>query len=370
MKKIFFYSLFVVYAFLSCDKTNINNDTIFITLSSEKSTLTLTDLFESCRFVSLETNDTLLLDKIENFSKILTYDNCIYIGELKTISVFDANGKFVKKINRYGEGADTYLSLYNFMIWKDGTISINDRLSQSIVSYSNDGVFLDRFRLKDISILDITYLNDTLLVAKADYNNKFKFYIFNRNTYELIDSYWPVSRRRFTYGMHDCFPRYEGKLLFNEPQNNLIYEITKDSAAVRYIVDIDGKTPPVGFWEQQNMTGYELNNERLKEGYIDNINFYAEGSISILLQFNGGTGVHEHYALIDKSNLKPVLFNEIVFDPGFKWKPLKMYALEDGWIVIPIPAYILYEQASEDFLLRFPDLKEDDNPILCIAKIK
>jgi hypothetical protein len=372
MKKIFCFLLF--FCLFSCyENKSIESNDIYISLDNNKKLFEVNDLFENYNFIPLETNDSVLLKKIENYSKIVIKNKYIYIEEQLSVEIFDSDGRFLKRISRYGEGTEDYLSINNFMVWEDGTISINDRLSQSILSYSKDGDYVGRIRLKDISIKDITDLTDSLLIAKSDHrnpNNKFKFHIFNRYTHELVNSYEPISQYLFSYWVYDCFPRYNGKLLFNEPQNNNIYELTKDSAVIRYIVDFDGRKPPEGFWAQQEKTGLQLNEERLKERYIDNINFFAEGVETILLQFNGGTGVYENFALIDKRNLNSVLFNEIVFDPGFKWEPSKMYAMEDGWLIVPIPAHIIYEKANEDFLSRFPNLKEDDNPILFIAKLK
>lgn len=78
----------------------------------------------------------------------------------------------------------------------------------------------------------------------------------------------------------------------------------------------------------------------------------------------------EDYALISKQNGKATVIESLSFGPDFHWEPDIVFPQEDGWVVIPIPAYLLFEKGADELKARFLEVTEESNPILFIGKLK
>jgi hypothetical protein len=255
-------------------------------------------------------------------------------------------------------------------------IFIVDRVADNILIYTHDDIFkkIHHYEHDSLAIGHIINLNDSLFVLISDFlNHAYRIHIVDKKTMEIINHYRPTQRRIFSYGYTYNFPYYQGKLLFHEYQNNNVFEITPDSAILRYTIDIGGRIPPDGYWEQPGVPWDQLLREHTARGYIDNIEFFTESEKHILLLYSGSSESSiRGNAWIDKTNGKSILFDKIVFDDSFTWEPSyqTMNSLMDGGVVFPIFAEQLLSAENSEFRNQFPDLLEDDNPILCIAKIR
>ena len=47
---------------------------------------------------------------------------------------------------------------------------------------------------------------------------------------------------------------YEGKLLYHDYQMNEVYEMYRDTAIMRYRINVDNRIPPEGYWTQPQLT--------------------------------------------------------------------------------------------------------------------
>ena len=145
-------------------------------------------------------------------------------------------------------------------------------------------------------------------------------------------------------------------------------EVKRDTAVVRYTINVDNKMPPKDFWEGENTREKSVFLDYDNLGYIGHIPFYVESDNSILLFFDGGKKEDENYAFINKGNRETKVIKRFIFEDGFVHKPPTLYSQKDGWC-----AFLLY---PEDILLnaafaqRFPGLEEESNPVLFVAKIK
>ena len=201
------------------------------------------------------------------------------------------------------------------------------------------------------------------------------------NTLNFINFYWPTHSRQYHVTSNNHVVEYQGKIIFFEPQNPRIYELTVDSASLRYDINVGNKVHPEDFWDIKDLTWDEIVEKNIwkrqvqeirEKGYIDNIMFFSEAPETILLKFSS-TGKDTYqgtYALINKESRSSVLIDKIAFDSHFFWKPGNMYSRSDGIVIIPIPADILLESEEGEIRKSFPNLLEDDNPILCIAKLR
>lgn len=239
------------------------------------------------------------------------------------------------------------------------------------MSYSSEDKFLNSYSTDSLRVNDSFCYDDSLFIVKSYPDESFyKFYIFNRKSLQPVNGYWPNVKSRSEHYGWDYHVRYNEKMLFHEKKNTSIFELTPDSAILRYTFDVDGRTPPEGFWERTDLDVYQFDDEYEEKGYIGHILFFSETDTHLLVYYEGGTRKLSGYAWIDKKTGAYQLFDKIIFDDDFKWRPHKMYALSDGQIIIPIPADVILEASESQFRKRFPNLKEDDNPVLCVVTMK
>jgi hypothetical protein len=267
--------------------------------------------------------------------------------------------------------------IIDFTLGKNGELAINDGNRRRILFYTDDDRFILTYPYpNDLEPRNIEYLNDSLLVLQSDVSGKNEFDLINPNSNILLNSYSPIKPAYISAASHGRYVRYNGKLLWHEPLNNNICELTADSAKIRYTIDVDGRTPPQDFWlkdtaRKEKKEWTELIREHRQKGYIDNIMFFSETDETILLRFSGQNDTFDGtYALVDKETRQSTVIDMINFDGSFLWNPKQMYAQADGWIIIPIPPDLLLQEPQGDIAKQFPGLQPDDNPILCVAKLR
>ncbi|MDL2277432.1 6-bladed beta-propeller [Parabacteroides sp. OttesenSCG-928-G07] len=369
---VFIYVVFLLINSIACQRQQGETQNYFYIELTRKTVPKIDELFEDVKYIALQTSDSSLLDEVID-SKVGYFDGRFYIADYKKeITVFDENGKWLHTINHFGESPQDYLGIVTFAIAPNGDLLVVDRLLRGLLFYSANDEFLYAYHNDTISLEDAFFMdNDHVLIRGTNGYTKDKFYLFNRNSREILSSYWSVPlKRKFRYSPSGFFVTYKEKLLYHEMQNTRIYELTPDSAILRYTIDVEGRTPPDGFWERTDLSSMDLNDERVRRGYVDNIRFFSEGNENILLQVSGGGSSQEIHVLIEKATGRQICFDKIAFDDYFTWMPNRMCALPDGQVAILIPPEDILAEKDSPLRMQFPDLKEDDNPILCIAKIR
>ena len=359
---------------------------IFIPLAGKK-TLSVSDIFEEVRYIPLETNDSSLLRDLTgiSFSKLMLKNGYIYTQYMSDpLFIFDENGKWIRTIDHRGQGPGEYLYFRSFDVNDNKEIVVLDNHRRKILFYSWEGKFLTGAACcgEHQTPATVNYLNDSLLMIHTPPGQLegYRFNVLNRNTLDMVRSFRPTHLRQHHLSTANNIVEYQGKLIFYDPQNPYIYELTADSATLRYSIHIGGKIPPEDFWDIQDMTWAEAveknfsarhRQEYREKRYFGFITFFSEASETILLQFSGSYDIFDGtYAIVNKESGESILIDKIAFDSHFVWKPLKMYSSSKGIVIIPVPAHLLLESGEGEIRKMFPNLLEDDNPILCIAKLR
>ena len=302
--------------------------TLHVPLAKSGSVCELEQLFSEWRFVPLEMNDSALVSDVVDIGRILIQGEQIYLANWREIMLFDRQGHFRRKLNHYGQGPGEYLSICNFALRKDGTV-----------------------------------------VLQEDIRGGNRLFIYDRKSKEIVHAYYPVKQLHVRYLFHDYFSYYGDEILFGTYCTSEVYGLSADSCRLRYVVDIDGRRAPDGFWSQDK-EDIAIDAEYVRRGYIDHIPFFMESDQRILLYYMGGREELQGYAWIDKQSGEVHSFKQFAFDPSFRWQPEYLYPQADGTVVIPIPAYLLFEQEATELISRFPGLNEESNPVLFIGKLK
>ena len=344
------------------------------------------DLFKNIRYVPLETNPACLLN--DHIKKMVHKNGIIYMendnGSNDEILLFNSEGKLLRSISKEGQGPEEYINAVNIAVNSKGDVSVADRTGENgrIVTYSSKGDFISRINLQGITseklvkltdLKDITYLNDSVLMIRGDrgFQTKNEFQTLNIKTKKIIKNMHMVKYRPYHMWFPEGLTTYQGKAIISSYQSNQILEITEDTVRVKYTLNIGKKMPPAGFWEEQS--SYEVTKREEKSyEYIGHIPFFAENDRYIFICFMGSLGVEElqSLALVEKATGKSRTFKGIELAENVTIEPLNFFWQSNGEIIIPFWPHKIIESENKEFLSQFPDLKEDDNPILLIGELK
>ena len=332
------------------------------------------NIFKNIQYVPLETNDVSLLSF--NLNKVIYKNRYIYINDIRAsgpdIHLFSLDGKFIRNIGKIGQGPKEYLTCLMISVSDKGWISFTDRSLSSIITYDSDGNFISRIPIKT-SLYNVVYLNDSLLLHKGHYNyDGDKFYVINMYKGEIVKSFYPNRRRMYQPYLGENLTACNGKVIVAEYTNNEIWEVTKDGYKVRYIINVNDKMPPKGFWDQKVKSFTELTTEETTKGYISHIPCFTENERMMFLYFRGSLGKAETegWALIDKETRKYQTFKRIALSDKLIISPDFFYTQSDGRFTFILSPEEILNSGDEAFISQFPGLKEDDNPILMFAELK
>ena len=126
MKRIGKYSLsFLLFIFFaSCSLSEKGEPALIDDFEiCQQSECKLSELLtDSFRIVPLETSDESLVGEI---TKIKKYNHFYYVLSAQTLFCFDADGKFVSKLEKQGEGPEEYIRIEDFDVYTiDGRTEI------------------------------------------------------------------------------------------------------------------------------------------------------------------------------------------------------------------------------------------------------
>jgi len=356
----------------------INNKQINITYKGKDRgrAVKATDMFKNIRYVPLETNDVALLKP--NPYCIVFRNNYIYILDIKDsgtteILLYDSEGKYIRSIGRRGEGPEDYLGGLHIAVNNHGMLSMPDRIRSEIINYTKEGKFVSRIRMDTISMIKDIFLNDSLLLVQNFYDRSgYKFHVVDVFNRKVIRAFHPIKNRVYMVGFPETMTRYKDKILISECQSNDVLEVTLDGVKVRYTININDKMPPEGFWDQKASSYSLIADENRRMGYIGHIPCFTETDHSIFFGFRGLVPATETqgWALIDKVSGKSQTFKKIELAENVCINPQIFHFVEEGKIVMTVSPETILNSGNQEFISQFPELKEDDNPILMFAELK
>ena len=368
----------VVEPKLSVEKVSaISNKQINITYKGKDRNriVKATDIFKNIHYIPLETNEVALL-KPEPYC-IVCRNNSIYILDNKNsgndIHLYDFKGKYIRDIGRKGEGPEDYLGGLHIAVNRKGMLSLPDRIRSEIINYTQEGEFVSRIRMDTISMIKDIFLNDSLLLVQNFYDRSgYKFHVVDVFNRKVIRAFHPIKNRVYMVGFPETMTRYKDKILISECQSNDVLEVTLDGVKVRYTININDKMPPEGFWDQKASSYSLIADENRRMGYIGHIPCFTETDHSIFFGFRGLVPATETqgWALIDKVSGKSQTFKKIELAENVCINPQIFHFVEEGKIVMTVSPETILNSGNQEFISQFPNLKEDDNPILMFAEIK
>lgn len=219
-----------------------------IPVSIKEDGLDISSLIDSVVLIPLEATDQSLIGGID---KIICTDDRFYILDkrvAKSLFVFDAQGRFVRRIGQPGRGPGEYLEPSDFVVYpKENLIIVFDQFGRQLLYYGTDGTFQRNVRLKYILKEIIPAFQDSLLFAIAGNNQhleeiaKHDVLLINREG-KIISKMLPYEYS-LNFSSSNDYQRRDSLLLYHPTFSDKIYGISPQGIRAAYQIDIPNGLP-------------------------------------------------------------------------------------------------------------------------------
>ena len=382
------------------------------------------DYFSSIELIPLETNTNSLIGGepvvLANDSLIFicSYISYNFIPPRLNIHVFNYLGKYLNKIGAIGQGPGEYIGVSDFFLnHEKPTVFVHD--PRSILEYECNGQFIGSFpkpNIGELSLMNISYLENDIFMGSVSYSygNRFKYFLFDRTgniVKEIPGCCFYDANSQLRNGLLSTINifRLDRRLYVKDYINDTLYTIVDLNLQPVSFFDFGKYAYPLG---KINSEGQKeimpLNNDGttniMKINQIigtPNHYFYsiyvppifprpkARTTFFLGIKVAGEADVHGIYDIEKDVNIlldtdrhyQKGLINDI--NGGLSFFP-RYYAGND--VVVDIwQVEDMKELLTEDYFASLPikdpqahlklrellkNLKDDDNPVVVIAKLK
>ena len=324
-----------------------------------------TNYFDRVETIPLETNDSSL---IATASKILVVDDRIVVLDFKssTVKQFHRDGSYVGSIGNKGQGPEEYIIVYDISYNKDKKyLSLLSPYGE-IVNYTLDNKFVDRVELP---------AKPNYWVAEWISGDRMVTWSGMEADEPGISLMDPYSGTEFMTDWYNCFEfdflsttpfsSYNGRLYFDGPFTNDVYEITPDSLKLSYRWDFGKDNISDSYRESlRNIDDRQIRDERVKSEiggndhkYNFENNWQTDKYYIALMLVSPYPDIRYKTAVYSKENKSGVCFSK--FKEGMTFKPVYV---NDEYVLCQIPETELdiYNGITDSKLVY----NEDDNIVL------
>jgi len=332
----------------------------------------LNHFFDGYDYVMLETNDSNVVSKIDDFE---VNDSIIALQSRSNIFIFDKHGKDIGIINRKGNASNEYLEISDFNLSGD-MIWILSAMQKKILAYDLEGNCIKGIDL-DNFYYAFEFLNDDRIFLSSENCNDSGY------NFVLIDSEDGKVINRF-----DRFDKNEGVILYKTfnpfigktDNNDLIVCHPFESST--YMLSSEEFTPNSSFsfnTETQLRGQYgetpfiDLLNESENQPVVKNLSNYYRNDNYELIAFPLFGEYGTLYNIVKIKDKQQVAFSPILEKIDIQYPyisaPLKIV---NGKVISCMQSgQILYIEDNND-LSKFKELglKNSDNPIVFFHKLR
>ena len=363
----------------------------------------LSEIAESVDYIPLETTSESIVGELSH-EKLIYENGLIFYKNNHLLKIFDSRGNFKSTFNKHGNGAKEYISSSQTEISSDGEV-ISIGTYRNIQEYDKNGEYLRTIdfpvgdSIKNVIFSMLGKIANKYYVLTTSINNKennlnYSSIVIDSASNILLTLRYPEKEREFVKKL---------PLLNRVP--NLSPSLYKYKDEIRIINGYDENIININN-ELKIDTVFKINygkynrNNPLNEEYkiLDQYKSIFESSSYLFMQFRTNSlpfkkrKIHNSNGKIVSLSLACSFFNkktgEFTFiDPseidefGFKDDINKgpalwpLYISNDDYMVSKIEAYKFIEYAqthkvSDKFKKIADNLKEDDNPVVVLVKLK
>lgn len=338
-----------------------------------------TDLRErlECRFIVLETNDSVLLNDID---RVCWVDNRIFVLDRRktnAVYAFDDRGRFIAQIGSQGQGPGEYVDVTHFFVDEKARIlTLADFSGTALLRYD-----LDTYQY--ISTLDIDYFVDCAPLGDDNWiwympigfatPRREKFYLKTtgkggEQTALLAPAYFTSGH---TVNGSKTFHSFGGDLYAHFPFTSTVWRMRGEDLEPCYEIRFgDKRMPSAEYVDEKGRGGRDFTNELFSSGYVYSFWLYeTERFLQTTYMRNKTT----YFGFYDKEAKESFTyaFTDFIRATGLTGFYGVCGTYKDYFVGKISARVLLRNQVSQDELRRISkQCMEDDNPILCLFKIK
>ncbi|WP_203257014.1 6-bladed beta-propeller [Hyunsoonleella ulvae] len=246
------------------------------------------EFFSSSSIVPLETNEVSILSGIDRIS---FQDDKIFILDkrLRSVYIFNNNGKFLNKIQNIGKGPGEYSFLQDFTIdYENHRLLLYSRAPNKIITFNFDGQFIEEKKMTDY-YFNIGYQDNKLLSLYKNPEKSKLFQEINLSTFEKKNEINMDKYDHFFFSLGWRTPNIikSKSLNMSLGYSEIIYGYKNNTFLPKYYIDFGDNETPKNFIEKldnefnglyqyatKNKLGFGISNFRENDSYIT-FNFWG-----------------------------------------------------------------------------------------------
>ncbi|MDR1582938.1 MAG: 6-bladed beta-propeller [Prevotellaceae bacterium] len=379
MKPQLFFSLLVLLTVLSCSRHSSSEDNVPIICFDEFSDIHSAETMITS-FLKLSTTDNCL---ISSLSQLISTKDLLLIADGKKVLVFDKKGSFITQIGQKGEGPGEYLYPVSFFIQEEENIIHIIDMNNKVLRFSlNTFQFISEKKMAFASSYASFLPDGNIIWTNRGYLSKEihseSYFLVTDTNFTVLNNFVDKEfKSGYTTGDQNNIYNIGKQLFIYTPFSPVIYQASTDSLFPVFKLSVEKrKFPPTDFLQEITADGMpyfpKLENSDyishfgLRENTHDVCVFYIAKGERFIGLYDKVKKQTYHYRISDFQQWLNI-------GAGFTYVVSGML---DDYHVIPLTPSELKEQKRNGY--QFPmsldslidKSREDDNPILCLFKIK
>lgn len=369
---------FILLSFVSCGnrKTETKVAGKPIAFLENKSVTDKLDLSRNRRYVPLDTDDEYLITEI---TQLICASDEIFIFDVyaQSVFVFDYSGKYLRKLDRVGQGPGEYSMMSAISLnEKEQRISIVD-LGTRVVYYDIHSFeylgerSMDAVAVEEVATEEYVAYNSLPVVKNGKGHN---FHLLKYNGRDEVEKMYVPIGFESGYSMRPIHRFYKqgDDVFFYPPFTPEVYKITKDSCLVHYNVSYENLSfPPLDFLKSAESRKENYVIKLYNEHYVYSVQLFENDNFFVSL-FN--VGMKGYVGIYDKRMDKGFYFFRKAYLESNGDIDYLQIAGSCGadFIAVLRPSDMKGNMESADAGLReiAANLKEDSNPVLMFFQFK
>lgn len=164
----------ILLLLVGCAKQNHQEKVIAVDAAKIQKYVSTSVLFDSIKYIPLETNDFSLFGEIDKLC-MDSQDNIFVLDKQGTnaIYMFGRKGEFKRRIGQIGRGPGEYDEISDFNVYRDSVIEIYDAGQDKIIRYDTVGKMIDEINGITMGDARFFHIGDTLGFYRSNGNNAF-----------------------------------------------------------------------------------------------------------------------------------------------------------------------------------------------------
>lgn len=328
------------------------------------------------KYIPLQTTEDCLIETVDKL--YFTGDNIlVFDRENSNLFLFDNNGTFIRKIGEKGQGPNEYIT-FNDVIYdgENKQIYAFERYKSTMFVYNLQGELLNMIKSEVMfnSFVKNEYGYWVYSCFKNNNPRNNLLMLLDENLSEIKETYFP-QKEMTSVQFTSRFAENEktGEQYFYFDGSDIIWHLTNKAESFIQ-VDFDSMRLPYSSMSKvKNVKEYDdVVHGDTYLGFIENL-FISDEMIYFNCKNSGLNKPVSFYNLFyDRCLQKSHIYNSIlVNDETLPVNYSKLLSItSDGLLVYAIEPQKVFSHEFDILKRQFGNVSEDDNPIICIYKLK